>query len=93
MSSAETCTKARGLVNERVGLAEIYAAHARNAESRLRAAYDLFLSAVPKGFEEPNALVREETKPNRLPSFRASLYLAPSINVPSVWTTAVASNK
>lgn len=92
-SSAETCTKDRGLVNGREGLAEIYASHTRSAESRLRVAYDVFASAALSGFEEPNALVREEIKPGRLPSFKASLYFAPSISVPSVWTTAVASDK
>lgn len=93
-SSAETCTKARDLVNDvDDGLAEIYAPHARNAESRLSAAYDVLGSVTPNGFEDHNASVREETKPGRFPSLRASLYFAPSIRVPSVWTTAVASDR
>ena len=71
----------------------MYASHTRNAESRLRVAYDVFASITPSGFEEPNALVREETKPGMLPSFKACLYFAPSNRVPRVWTTAVASVK
>ena len=71
----------------------MYASHVRNAESRLSVAYDVFRSAAPSGFEDPNALVREEIKPGRSPSFRASLYFDPSMRVPSVWTTAVASDK
>jgi len=87
------CTKARGLVNDADGLVEMYVSHARNAESRLSVAYDVFESAAPSGFEDSNALVREEIKPGRFPSFKASLYFAPSIRVPSVWTTAVASDR
>lgn len=71
----------------------MYVSHVRNAESRLSAAYDVFESAVVSGFDDPNALVREEIKPGRFPSLRASLYFDPSIRVPSVWTTAVASDK
>jgi len=71
----------------------MYVSHVRSAESRLSVAYDVFESATPNGFEDPNAFVREETKPGRFPSFKASLYWAPSIRVPSVWTTAVASDK
>ena len=75
------------------GLVEMYVLHARNAESRLSVAYDIFESPAPSGFEDPNALVREEIKSGMFPSFKASLYFAPSIRVPSVWTTAVASGK
>ena len=71
----------------------MYDSHVRNAESRLSVAYDVFASTAPSGFEDPNALVREEIKPGRSLSFRAFLYFDPSIKVPSVWTTAVASDR
>lgn len=81
------------MVNETDGLVEMYASHVRSAESRFSVAYDVFESTPPSGLEDPNAFVRDEIRAGRFPSFRASLYFDPSIRVPSVWTTAVASDK